>query len=123
MPIQATPVPEVVETPEEALPSGSSLPMELLIENAVELLTAAAFIFLLIKGLRRTKTKPAGQQSSGAEFTGMAGVGKSTAGSIEISPEVLARAQVDDLVQNNPERVAQILSNWVVEDRSPIKSA
>jgi flagellar biosynthesis/type III secretory pathway M-ring protein FliF/YscJ len=41
---------------------------------------------------------------------------------IEIAPEQLARAQVDDLVKNNPERVAQILSNWVVEDRNAVNS-
>jgi flagellar biosynthesis/type III secretory pathway M-ring protein FliF/YscJ len=41
---------------------------------------------------------------------------------IEIAPEQLARAQVEDMVKNNPERVAQILSNWVIEDRNTVNS-
>ncbi|MBC8451334.1 MAG: hypothetical protein H8D72_01360 [Planctomycetes bacterium] len=97
--------------------------MDMLIENAIELVTALAFIFLLLKGLKSTKGKKAAAATA-AEGTRSSGVpGSPGSAPIEISPEALARAQVEDLVQNNPERVAQILSNWVVEDRSPIKSS
>lgn len=123
MAILATPVPEVVEEPAEAAPAESGLPMDMLIENAIELVTALAFIFLLLKGLKSTKGKKAAAATA-AEGTRSSGVpGSPGSAPIEISPEALARAQVEDLVQNNPERVAQILSNWVVEDRSPIKSS
>lgn len=120
-------VPEVSEEgaaeASEAMPEESTLPLDLLFENGVELLSALAFIVLLFKGLKGGKVTVDGEQT----VTSSAGVQVSSgsAGSpkrVEINPEVLARAQVEDLVQNNPERVAQILSNWVVEDRSAVKN-
>lgn len=124
--IQPTPVPEEGEaTDEEPAPSGG-LGMEVLLENGVELVSALAFIFLLFKGLKGAKGSKtegaAAAASSGATTVSADGTVTPTGKPAEINPEVLARAQVDELVQKNPERVAQILSNWVVEGRAPANS-
>ncbi len=110
----------------EAMPEESALPLDLLLENGVELLSALAFIVLLFKGLKGSKNNADDEQTvvigpNGASVPVTTGSGESRK-RVEINPEVLARAQVEDLVQNNPERVAQILSNWVVEDRSAVKN-
>ena len=130
--IEPTPVIEAPDAPEgEAMPEeGGGMATETLIENGVEIVSAMAFIFLLLKGLKGSKKTVQGSAAAaaagtkatkGAKRGDLAGI-PDGAGPAEVSPEVLARAQVDDLVQNNPERVAQILSNWVVEGRSPVKS-
>ncbi|MDF1799704.1 MAG: flagellar M-ring protein FliF C-terminal domain-containing protein [Planctomycetota bacterium] len=116
-------IPEVTEPAEGegaagAAPSGG-LGMDALLERGVEIITALAFIFLLFKGLKSAK----GSSVATAEGDLLAGAsGEAELSEAEIDPEVLARAQVENLVTNNPERVAQILSNWVIEDRSAVKS-
>lgn len=119
-------VPEVVEgAPEEAmiLPENGSMATGFLVEKGVEIVSAIAFIVLLLKGLKSAKGSGS-IATSGGGSTGSKTIsadGKVMA-DVEIAPEQLARAQVEDMVKNNPERVAQILSNWVVEDRNTVKS-
>lgn len=105
---------------EEALPEESAFSLDMLLENGVELVSALAFIFLLLKGLKGAKGAAQEETVTVGGQPVAAGGGSNR---VEIDPESLARAQVEDLVQNNPERVAQILSNWVVEDRSPVKNS
>jgi len=124
--IQPTPIVEEAAPGEgEAAPSGG-LGMQTLLENGVELVSALAFIFLLFKGLKGAKGSKTEAASAagevGAATVSADGTVTKTGAPVEISPEVLARAQVDDLVQNNPERVAQILSNWVIEGRTPVNN-
>lgn len=119
---EAVAVGEDGEALPEELPPKSAFSLETLLENGVELISALAFIFLLFKGLKGNKAQSEEKTITVGGQTVSTASGAS-AKHVEIDPEALARAQVEDLVQNNPERVAQILSNWVVEDRSPVKNA
>jgi len=116
-------VPEVVEEAEgEGAEEGAGgFDMNMLLERGVEILTALAFIFLLLKGLKGAKG--AATQTEAGELALAGGAVPGPDGeAAEVDPEALARAQVESLVSNNPERVAQILSNWVIEERSGVKS-
>jgi flagellar biosynthesis/type III secretory pathway M-ring protein FliF/YscJ len=117
-------VPAPGELGGEALPEASGMDTNFLIERGVEIVSAIAFIFLLLKGLKNAKgSATAGEQrSAGANASPVYAADGTSVPDIEIAPEQLARAQVDDLVKNNPERVAAILSNWVVEDRNTVNS-
>ena len=85
--------------------------------------SAIAFIALLLKGLKSAKGSGSAATSAGTSIGSKAFSADGTVmADVEIAPEQLARAQVEDMVKNNPERVAQILSNWVVEDRNTVNS-
>jgi flagellar biosynthesis/type III secretory pathway M-ring protein FliF/YscJ len=118
-------IPEVVES--DAVPTGGGLSTDFLIDKGVEIVSAIAFLFLLLKGLKSAKGgRPAAAQVAAGQVAGTLLTPLSPDGvplpPIEIAPEQLARAQVEDMVKNNPERVAQILSNWVIEDRNTVNS-
>lgn len=102
--------------------------MQLAIEHGVEVFAALAFIIVLLKSLKSVKEsrKEAEEAGSGratataARPTGGGSGGANSSGEIDlhgedlesIDPELLARAQVEDLVRNDPERVSAILANW-----------
>ncbi|MDG1499217.1 MAG: flagellar M-ring protein FliF C-terminal domain-containing protein [Planctomycetota bacterium] len=119
-------VPEVAEgAPEESLtlPENGSMTTGFLVEKGVEIVSAIAFIALLLKGLKSAKGSGSAATSAGTSIGSKAFSADGTVmADVEIAPEQLARAQVEDMVKNNPERVAQILSNWVVEDRNTVNS-
>jgi len=119
---EGTAVGEDGEPLPEALPEQSAFSVDTLLGHGVELISALAFVFLLLKGLKGAKASAKSSEGEGGTTTITASGGPGQP-AVEINPEDLARAQVEDLVQNNPERVAQILSNWVVEDRSPVKQS
>jgi flagellar M-ring protein FliF len=120
-------VPEIPEGSEGLTPvmSEQGLDTNFLIEKGVEIVSALAFIILLLKGFKSAKGSSVGASTVSTNSSGFPitiGGDGTPMPEIEIAPEQLARAQVDDLVKNNPERVAQILSNWVVEDRNAVNS-
>ena len=117
-PFVTSPEPAEGEGAPEQTPASGGFDLNMILERGVEILTALAFIVLLLKGLKGAKGAAAGGPLGGDGEPLPAGA----TADAEIDPEVLARAQVENLVSNNPERVAQILSNWVIEDRSAVKS-
>ncbi len=116
-------IPEGMDALAPVLPE-SGMGVDFLIEKGVEIVSAIAFIFLLLKGMKSVKGSSALATTAATASGGKIKMspGGSPMPEMEIEPEMLARAQVDDLVKNNPERVAQILSNWVVEDRNAVNS-
>jgi len=72
------------------------------INNGLELLAAAAFLFVLLRSLRGSK-RALEQAIKGDE--GLAGEDQ--------DPELVARVAVEELVQNDPDQVSAILSRWV----------
>ena len=79
--------------------------VETLLRRGVEIVTAVVFIFLLLRSLKSSKRstlQPASPEPASTE---------------EIDPELLARAQVEELLQSDPERVGEILSSWARGDR------
>jgi flagellar M-ring protein FliF len=125
----------VTEKPEEAVgeegeaaegaattDEGPSRMLEMLLERGVEIASALVFLFLLITSLKGSKKGGAAAPStvSGARSSGGGGGGSSggsggESGDASVDPEVLARAQIEELVRTDPRRVGEILSRWIDE--------
>lgn len=89
--------------------------LEVLLERGVEIVAALAFLFLLFKALKSSGSSPA----TSVRSTANKGGGPSTMiTDDEIDPERLAQAQVEELLQSDPERVGEILSRWAADDRN-----
>ena len=85
--------------------------MEMLLERGVEILSAAAFLFILMKSLK------------GASNTELTPEAASEAAVEALSEddemlEKLAQAQIDELVKSDPERVGQILTAWAGDQQA-----
>lgn len=87
---------------------GPSAMTQLLIERGVEIAAAVAFLALLFTSLRGSR-KASAEAASAGTATG------SSSSEPSIDPEVLARAQIDELVRTDPRKVGEILSRWVDE--------
>ncbi|NUP96756.1 MAG: hypothetical protein HUU28_11395 [Planctomycetaceae bacterium] len=133
-------VPEVIAadgtTPDGAAPAeapaeepGLSPMVEVLLERGVEIVSALAFLGLLatsLKGSKKGATPAAaghapalaGAGAAGGS-TGLGGASSAMVGAdgtpVDVDPEVLARAQIEELVRTDPRRVGEILSRWVDE--------
>jgi len=98
--IYTAPVDESADV-EEAEPTSAPNPMlETLMRRGVEVLTASIFILVLMKSLK-SSSKPAPGEP-----------GSPDAPEAELDMELLARANVDELVKTDPERVGEILTAW-----------
>ena len=91
------------EAQESAEPSAMT---ELLLRRGVEIAVALAFIGLLLSSLRSPK-KAAGEQAEAAE---------AEKAEEQLDPELLAQAQVQELLTGNPEKVGEILSQWARDE-------
>ena len=100
-------VPEEDPEAEDAPPQGGGM-VGKLIEHGVELLAAIAFIVLFFKVLKSAKPKEEEPEETEEEVE------------IEIDPLELAREQVRELIQSEPERVAAILTRWAASDRATV---
>lgn len=79
--------------------------MEMLIEHGVEIVAALAFLFVLLRSLKKSQAP----LHSDASATG--------AGSDEeIDADRLARAHIEQLLKSDPEKVAALLSRWALGD-------
>jgi len=87
-----------------AEPSAPNPLLELLLRHGVEIAAAAVFLVLLLKSL-----KGARRGAAAAAATDQA-----------LDPELLARAQVHELLESDPARVGEILSRWAREE--PVKA-
>ena len=111
-------VPEVIEPAaeggEDVAPSTTAPNpwVELLLERGVEIVSAVAFLFLLVTSLRGGKKKVDSAKPSAATSPGAAAEDQPAE---ELDPEALARAQIEELVRSDPRRVGEILSRWVDE--------
>ena len=81
--------------------------LELALEHGVELIAALAFIIVLLKSLRGAKSTKA--EAAAAAATQAA---KAAEEAENIDPELLAKAQVEELVRSDPEKVSEILASW-----------
>ncbi len=90
------------EEPGEAVvteDSGPSPWIGTLLRRGVEIVSALAFVLLLLRSLKGVRGEAATPTSPPSEP--------------EIDPELLARAQVEELLKSDPKRVGAILSSWV----------
>ena len=102
--------PEAVAPPNEY--------MLLALEHGIEILAALAFIFILFKSLRGAQAgKGKTGKKAAREAEAAAAEAKAAEEAIEaIDPSLLARAQVEELVRSDPERVSEILAQWAKEE-------
>lgn len=83
-----------------------------LIERGVEILAAAAFLFVLLRSLKGLKRGASTSQPRGQlRPDGM---------SEERFLEILAKKDVEELLAKDPERVATILARWTAEEEQPV---
>lgn len=88
----------------EGSDSGPSPMLELLLQRAIELAAALAFIVLLFKTLKGAgKTGPATLRADAGDEADTP------------DPELLARHQIEELVRTDPRRVGEVLSRWADE--------
>ena len=95
-----------------ATPTGEGTPAEpnplvrTLLERGLEIASAIVFLVLLFRTLRgsRKEKRPAAAGQPAAE------------GEAQVDAELLARAQVDELLRSDPARVGEILSRWAREE-------
>lgn len=97
--------------PEEGGP-GQSLFVETLIERGVEIATAIAFLFLLVKSLKISGKSRSAPATAADERVGP-----------DVDPELLARAQVEQLLKADPAKVGEILSSWARGEEAPTAGA
>jgi flagellar M-ring protein FliF len=89
---------------------GPSESTRMWLERGVELLSAAAFLVVLLLGLKRAR-------AAGKAYSTGAGVeGNTGEPGLSLDAQALARAQIEELVRTDPRRVGEILSRWAAED-------
>jgi flagellar biosynthesis/type III secretory pathway M-ring protein FliF/YscJ len=102
---------------------------ELLLQRGVEIASALAFLVLLVTSLRGSKkAKSAASEARSPARAGTSGAahhaasdGAAPAPEVEIDPDQLARAQIEELVRTDPRRVGEILSRWA-DDRTTVRT-
>ncbi len=102
------------QTPEPkplAEPTGlESDVVQKLIERGVEILAAAAFLFLLVRTLRGARKKATEETPATADEA-------AEEAEEPLDPDEILRRQVDELVSERPEQVGRILSAWARDTR------
>jgi flagellar biosynthesis/type III secretory pathway M-ring protein FliF/YscJ len=96
---------ETGETPAADGASGEAEPSamtRMIIRRGVEIVVAVVFIGLLLSSLRSSKKTELARGAGGA-------AGDDDG---DVDPELLAQAQVQDLLTSDPKRVGEILSEW-----------
>ena len=91
------------------------------LEHGLEIVAGLAFLFMLAKSLKagRTSSEPdeagaaPGLNSEGGDRRGAPGAAGS---SEEVDLDALARAHIEELLQNEPERVSALLSRWALSE-------
>jgi flagellar biosynthesis/type III secretory pathway M-ring protein FliF/YscJ len=107
--------------PVAAVPEPTPEPMNpwlaLLLERAVEIVAALAFVIILFRGLKRgqRKLEPAVKTSAGQVGRATKAVGE-TISDEDIDMDMLARAHVNELLESDPEKVSTLLSRWALGD-------
>ena len=98
----------------EVAPEAQSRALTLLLEHGVEVLTALAFLLVLLRSLRKGRAVPAeaGAPGAGGRPAGAGAFGPEE----EIDVEALARRKIEQMVQDEPERVGVLLSRWALGD-------
>ena len=99
---------EGAEVAEEPAAEPSPM-MTMLLERAVEIVSALAFLFILMRSMKSA--------SKTQTVEGEAPIEETIAEDDDML-ERLAQAQIDELVKSDPERVGQILSAWAGEEKA-----
>jgi flagellar M-ring protein FliF len=105
LPFVVPPAPEAPAAEAAGAPAEPNPLLETLLQRGVEIVSAVVFLVLLLKTLKGSKRE---KQQAAAAVAAEDGS--------QLDPELLARAQIDELVKSDPARVGEILSRWVREE-------
>jgi flagellar M-ring protein FliF len=108
LPFVAPAVPAAETEGAAAAPSEPSPLVESLLRRGLEIVAAVVFLALLFRTLRSPRRAP------GAAAPSAAGAAAGEPGAVDA--ELLARAEVDELLRSDPARVGEILSRWAREE-------
>jgi flagellar M-ring protein FliF len=100
---EGNPVPAAVIAP----PEPPNRMLMLLLEHGIELLAAAAFLMVLLKSLKKGSAPR--QQAAAATSKGPALIPDD-----ELDLDMLARKHVEQMLEEDPEKVAALLSRWAL---------
>lgn len=89
---------------------GASSLVPMLLENGVQVLAAVAFLFVLMRAIKSSSAALKAKSAARADGE-------------DAYLDELARAQIDELIKSDPDRVGEILSQWAREERVPARSA
>lgn len=101
------------EGEEEA--SGPNPMLSMLMRRGVEIVTALAFVIFLLKSLKASKSSGS-TTAEGVATIGPDGKPAPEEPEEEIDPETLARAQIEELLSSDPQKVGTILGKWAREE-------
>ncbi len=110
LPFAAPPVAETAPTADEDVPRRPSPLVETLLRRGVEIASALVFLALLLRSLKGVR-----RPRSALERPAPAAEGA-------LDPELLARAQVEELLRSDPARVGEVLSRWAREEPAASRS-
>ena len=88
--------------------AGPSPLVEKLIEHGVEIALALVFVFLLLRSLKVARQRKPERETTAPAST-----------QPDLDPELLARAQVEQLLKSDPAKVGEILSSWARSEERP----
>ena len=90
----------------EPAPAPTNRMLSMLMERGVELLAAGAFLLVLMKSLRRGGAKSVAQTKPAANLDSLADE--------EVDLDLLAHKHVERMLEEDPEKVAALLSRWAL---------
>lgn len=102
----------LVDAEPAPVPDPPNATLELLLQHGVEILAAAAFLFVLLRSLR------AGRKAAAAAPVAAA----HPSAAEEVDVDLLARKHVEELLRSEPDRVAALLSRWAFEEPTGARS-
>jgi len=100
------PVPAVAEP----VPEPGNPIIGILLERGVEIMAAAVFLFVLLRSLKKSKVQESSKGTSARE--GDASLEEDE----EVDLGLLARRRVDQLIEDEPEKVGVLLSRWAADE-------
>ncbi len=96
------------------MPEAPSATTGMLVEWGLELLAGAAFVFVLLRSLKKGATPAAAAQPAGDPQLTEAILALQNATEGDSSAEELARRHVEELLEADPDRVGALLSRWAL---------
>ena len=99
----------LVQPEPEPVPEAPSAMLTLLLERGVEVLAAVAFLFVLLRSLKRSSAL--GKAAQAPEASGE---------DDRVDVEMLARRRVEQMVETEPEKVGALLSRWVSAESNTV---
>ena len=94
--------------------------LETLLERGVEILSAVAFLYLVLRTLKSARRAGRQEEQPAGEAPSEGPPEEAAEEELPVDPVVQLRSDVGELARSDPERVAEVLTAWLQEERSPV---